>query len=94
MNTERMLERAVSYLSERGVRKIAVFGSRARGEARPDSDLDLLVELPSGMSLLDHARMERELSKALGVKVELVPRDALTHLHEYIKKDVRELCEG
>lgn len=39
--------------SSRGARNIRVFGSVARGEARPDSDLDLLVELEPGRNLLD-----------------------------------------
>jgi len=91
-STGEMLERAVSYLSERGARRIAVFGSRARGEEKPDSDLDLLVEFPKGTSLLDHAGMKQDLSDMFGVKVDLVSwRGVSPHLREYIKKDVRVL---
>ena len=85
--SSRIFEEAVRYLRKRGIRDIAVFGSRARQESRPDSDLDLLVSLPSGMSLLDHVGMEMELSSLLGVKVELVSREAVSPY-------MRETIEG
>src|SRR4030095_1662973 len=50
------------------IRKLSLFGSALKGELRKDSDIDLLVEFqPSEFpSLLDLARMERELSKLFG----------------------------
>lgn len=93
-STAEMVERATSYLSERGVRKIAVFGSRARGEERPDSDLDLLVEFPKGTTLLDHAAMEQDLSDMLGVKIDLVSRGGVSpYLREYIERDAKVMAE-
>jgi len=81
-----MVGRAIRYLRGRGVKNIAVFGSRVRGDARPDSDLDLLVDFPKGTSLFDHVGMEMELSKLLGVKVELVPcRAASPYMRERIE---------
>ena len=61
------------------VKELAVLGSAARGEMRPDSDIDLLVEfLPhAGTSLLRHFAAERELSQLLGRKVDLVSKRAL-----------------
>lgn len=61
------------------VKELAVFGSAARGELRPDSDIDLLVDfLPEArVSLLRHAAAERELSELLGRKVDLVSKRAL-----------------
>lgn len=83
--TSQMLEDAVRYLRKRGVKDIAVFGYRARGESRQESDLDLLVSLPRGTSLFDHVGMEMELSRLLGVKVELVSREAVSpHMREGI----------
>lgn len=76
--TPQMLNRAVHYLKKRGVKNIALFGSRARGDEKPDSDLDLLVDFPKETSLLDHIGMEIELSELLGVKVELVSREAVS----------------
>lgn len=94
LDTAKMLERAIPYLTERGVRRIAVFGSRARGDEKPDSDLDLLVEFPSGTTLLDHAGMEQDLSDMLDVKVDLVSWKGMSpHLRKYIERDVRVLVE-
>jgi len=61
------------------VKELAVFGSAARGELRPDSDIDFLVEfLPEArVDLLQHFAAERELSEALGRKVDLVSKRAL-----------------
>lgn len=92
--TAEMLERAISYLLERGARRIAVFGSRARGDEKPDSDLDLLMEFPEETSLLDHARMEQDLSDILGVKVDLVSWKGISpHLRKYIERDAKVLTE-
>jgi predicted nucleotidyltransferase len=59
------------------IRALGVFGSYARGEQREDSDLDVLVELGDGMTLIDFAGLQLDLSDALGVSVELVEKEAL-----------------
>lgn len=61
------------------VRELALFGSAARGEDRPDSDIDLLVEfLPeAGIGLLDYARLGLELTALMGRKVDLVSKNGL-----------------
>lgn len=56
-----------------GVRVTGVFGSVARGEDRADSDIDLLVTLPAGMSLFGLGRLAAELEDMLGARVDLVP---------------------
>lgn len=73
------LRAALPDLRERyGVLGLWVFGSRRRGEARPDSDLDVLVELDDRpLSLLAFERLENELSDLLGVKVDLVEKKSL-----------------
>lgn len=60
-----------------GVRVLGVFGSVARGEDRPDSDIDLLVELPEGMGLFAVARVQNELEELLGSPVDLIPESGL-----------------
>jgi len=54
-----------------GARSIRIFGSVARGEAQPDSDLDLLVEWDRGRSLLDHVGLVQDLEDLLGVRVQI-----------------------
>ena len=62
-----------------------VFGSVARGEAGPESDVDLLVEMEAGRSLLDLARLLNALEDLLGCKVDLVEEGGL---HLYIRHQV------
>jgi len=61
----------------RGVRRIRVFGSLARGEAVPASDVDLLVELEPGRTLLDLAAFRRESEEILGMPVDVATPDML-----------------
>ena len=56
-----------------GVRNLRVFGSVARGEDRPDSDVDLLADLPAGLSLIGLGRLEADLEAILGTRVDLIP---------------------
>lgn len=60
-----------------GVTGLRVFGSVARGEHRPDSDLDLLVDFSAGVSLYDQARFERELRELLGIDIDVISSRAL-----------------
>ncbi len=60
-----------------GARNVRVIGSVARGEAGPESDLDLLVDLEEGRSLLDHAALMIELEKLLGCKVDVAIEQGL-----------------
>jgi len=55
------------------VTNLRVFGSVARGEDRPDSDVDLLVDLPAHLGLLGLGRVQADLEAILGAKVDLVP---------------------
>src|SRR4030066_1802448 len=58
--------------AKHGARNVRVFGSVARGEADEISDLDLLVEMEPGRSLLDHAALWVELREVLGVEEDVV----------------------
>jgi hypothetical protein len=56
---------------------VAIFGSRARGTAAPDSDLDLLIDWSGPASLLDYAGLRAELEERTGLQVELTNRGLL-----------------
>jgi hypothetical protein len=55
-----------------GVRNIRIFGSVARGEDDSESDIDFLVDMEPGRSILDHASLLIELQQLLGRKVDVV----------------------
>jgi predicted nucleotidyltransferase len=63
---------------ERGYLRLAVFGSVARGEARPDSDIDLLVDAPPGTSSFDFVSFKRLLETVLGREIDLISYGGLT----------------
>jgi predicted nucleotidyltransferase len=81
-----------SYLSEKyGVTEIGVFGSYVRGEQRPDSDLDILIELedPPRISLMGLVNLENYLSDLLGVKVQVnIKKNLKPRLSSYILQEV------
>ena len=61
-----------SLAQAHGARSIALFGSAARGEEHPGSDLDFMVELAPGRSLLDLISLANDLEVALGRRVETI----------------------
>lgn len=61
-----------SLAADRGFTKLAVFGSVARGQARPDSDIDLIVETPQGTSTFDFIRFKQLVEQVLGREIDLI----------------------
>ena len=79
---------------EHGVVFAGLFGSRARGEASPDSDVDVLVRFDERRSLIDQARVEREIGEAMGRSVDLVTENALSpHLRDQVEADLEVLVD-
>ncbi len=75
-----------------GAYNLRLFGSVARGEAGPNSDVDLLVDLEAGRSLLDHAALLLELEALLGCKVDVVTeRGVRPRLRDRVLSDTRTL---
>ncbi len=76
MRLDRLLEEKrgeiLRIASEHGAREVRVFGSVARGEADRESDIDFLVELEPGRSLLDLGGLQMELESLLGRQVDVV----------------------
>jgi predicted nucleotidyltransferase len=60
-----------------GASNIRVFGSVARGEDGPDSDIDLVVDLAPGTGLVGLGTLERDLESVLGTSVDVAPSDSL-----------------
>jgi predicted nucleotidyltransferase len=80
------------FCRRRHICKLSLFGSTLRGTARPESDVDLLVEFEPDqrIGLLQMARIERELSELIGRKVDLrTPAD----LSRYFRDDVLREAE-
>lgn len=76
-------------MKDLGIRSLALFGSFARDEAGPDSDIDLLVEFDHPVGLFHFVRMHRYLETLLGRKVDLATPDALKErLRERILREL------
>ena len=70
--------------------ELSVFGSVLRDDFRPDSDIDLLVKYGPAHKrrLVDHARMEEELTELLGRKVDLVSRLGVEHSRNWLLRRI------
>jgi predicted nucleotidyltransferase len=70
---------------QHGASNVRIFGSVARGEATAASDVDFLVDIEPGRSLLDHVALIQDLEDALGISVDVVTEDSL---HPLIRTQV------
>jgi predicted nucleotidyltransferase/uncharacterized protein with HEPN domain/DNA-binding XRE family transcriptional regulator len=87
----RQRRRAVLACAARhGASNVRVFGSTARGEDRPDSDVDLVVDLDKGIGLFSLEALRTELSAILGVSVDVAPSDGFRRLPTTISRNDRE----
>lgn len=85
-------EEILATARKHGAYNVRVFGSVARGEACPDSDIDFLVNLEAGRSLMDLARLLRELQSLLGKNVDVVTEAGLRpRIHPQVLKDARAI---
>ncbi len=90
MSREELFEKIANLLKGHGVRKVAVFGSYVRGEEKPESDIDIIVEFSERKSLLQLVRIERELSEELGIKVDLLTENSISpYLIDTIKREMK-----
>jgi predicted nucleotidyltransferase len=90
MTSAEIEKTVIAILGKHNARRIGIFGSFARGEAGPKSDLDLLVDFKERKSLLTLVRIERELSEAVGMKVDLLTEQAISpYLIDTIKSELK-----
>jgi predicted nucleotidyltransferase len=78
-----------------GVRRIALFGSTARGDAREDSDLDILVDFEKDPTFLSFMGLKAFLEDHLGRKVDLVTPDALKpRMRPIVEREAVDVAQG
>ena len=85
-------EQILSIAHAHGALRVKVFGSLARGEATEASDIDLLVDLKKGASLLDIVAIKQDIEDLLGRKVEVVTSSSISpYIREAVLKEAVNL---
>jgi predicted nucleotidyltransferase len=80
LDIEQIKKTIVPILQRYGVSKAALFGSSVRNQMRPDSDVDILVQIDSDISLLDFVGLKIELEEELKRNVDIVEYDTIKPL--------------
>jgi predicted nucleotidyltransferase len=97
MNLVFIRSTAKKILAATPVRKAFLFGSAARGEGGPNSDLDILVELDSErkVGLIEFIKIQMKLEEAFHTRVDLISSDGLSpHIRPFIEKDKMLIYEA
>ena len=94
MGLNEIRQKAAPVLERYGVQYAGVFGSVARGEDTPESDVDVLVVLKQPVSLLKFFGLNDELETALGCKVDLVTKNSLNpHVRPFALQELKTVYE-
>ncbi len=89
---EEISHKVTTVLRSHGAEYVALFGSVARGQSKPGSDVDILVRFANDISLLDHIGIAQELEDALQQKVDLVTEGSLTpDVSSAVRRDLKVL---
>ena len=70
------------------LKRVTLFGSRANGNFRDDSDVDLIVDFPKGTTLLNHISLKHNLEDIFGLNVDVVSRGGLKDSILEIEKEI------
>ena len=73
---------------EYNLKKVTLFGSRATGNNREDSDIDLIVDFPKGTSLIEHSSLKIDLEEIFGLTVDVISRGGLNGSILKIDKEI------
>lgn len=94
MTIEEVRKKTTPILKRHGVTYAAVFGSLARGEDRPQSDVDILVRLGRPTGMVDYMRLVESLEQTLRKKVDLVTEQSLnTRVRAHVLPDLKTIYE-
>ena len=95
MTIEEINQRTHPVFRQYGVSYAAVFGSVARGEDRPESDVDILVRFGRPTGMVGYMRLIENLETSLDRKVDLVTEQSLNcHVQPYVARDLATIYEG
>ena len=87
---EEISEKARPVFEKYGVTRARIFGSFARGDARPDSDVDFLVSYGKTLSLWDYIGLRQDMEEKLGRKVDMVAEDrVIPYFKNSIYRDLK-----
>lgn len=94
MDKQKIYSEIAEYLKSKGASKAAVFGSFARNEETPDSDIDILTDFSRPIGLLEFVGIEQDLSEKIGIKVDLLSEEGISpYIIDYVKKDIKVLFQ-
>jgi len=94
MTVEEIKQRATPVFQEYGVLHAAIFGSFARGEGTPESDVDLLVRLGRPTGMVGYMRLVESLEQSLGRKVDLVTEQSLNpRIKSFVHRELVNIFE-
>ena len=89
---QRKREEILHISRQYGAQNVRLFGSVLRGEDRPDSDIDLLVDLEPSRTLLDRIALKQDLEDLLGRRVDVLTEKALhAHIRAHVLKQAKPL---
>lgn len=89
---QRHRETVLAIAARHGASNVCLFGSAARGEERPDSDLDLLVDIAEDCGFGDYLELVEELERLFGRRVDIVTRRGLSpHFRPFIESEAQPL---
>ena len=95
MDLEQKMQKIREICRENGIAMLGVFGSVARGEDTPESDVDLLVKLGKPVGLVEFIRLEDRFVEVFGRKVDLATEDSLHPLiRDNVLNDLKILYEN